>query len=74
MFSLKTTLVTLFLTALSTAQDPSELPECAQPCFIDNVPDTGCGGQEDFECLCSDPDYIDTVTTCVLGACSIAEA
>lgn len=74
MFSLKTTIVSLFLATMATAQDPSELPECAQPCFIDNIPETGCSGQEDFECLCADSNYIDTVTTCVLGACSITEA
>lgn len=74
MFSLKATAITIFLAATATAQDPSELPACAQPCFIDNIPATGCSGQEDFECLCADSDYINTVTTCVLGACSLPEA
>ena len=74
MLSFKATIITLFLAATSTAQDPSELPECAQPCFIDNIPDTGCSGQEDFECLCANDAYINTVTTCVLGACSLNEA
>lgn len=74
MLSFKATIITLFLAAMSTAQDPSELPACAQPCFIDNIDGTSCSGQEDFECLCADSDYINTVTTCVLEACSLTEA
>lgn len=43
----------VFFAAASNAQDPSELPECALPCFIDNVDVTDCTGVEDYACLCA---------------------
>jgi hypothetical protein len=45
--------VATFFAAVTSAQDPSELPECALPCFIDNVDVTDCTGVEDYACLCA---------------------
>lgn len=42
-----------FFAAAASAQDTSELPECALPCFIDNVDVTDCTGVEDYACLCA---------------------
>ncbi|KAG9251573.1 CFEM domain-containing protein [Emericellopsis atlantica] len=68
-----------FLATLCAAQDAPDLeglPECAQPCFVDNVPISGCDDASDFACLCGSSEYINTVTTCVLveSGCSLTVA
>ena len=59
----------LFATAVM-AQDLSGAPACSRSCFLDSFPVSGCSDQTDFACICASSDYIDTVTFCVLGACS----
>jgi hypothetical protein len=49
----RATLLAALGAAVVSAQDPSQLPACAQPCFTDNVAGAGCGGVTDFKCLCS---------------------
>ncbi|KFH40990.1 hypothetical protein ACRE_082960 [Hapsidospora chrysogenum ATCC 11550] len=70
----KATLLAALAAVVVSAQDTSELPACAQPCFLDNVADSGCSGVTDFKCLCSSKAYIDAVTSCTLGACPLDQA
>ncbi|KAE9568094.1 GPI-anchored CFEM domain protein [Colletotrichum fructicola] len=67
------TVAVAFFASLVAAQDLSELPDCAEPCFVDNFPISGCASQTDFACICASSAYNSAVTSCVLGACGSAD-
>ncbi|KAK1999633.1 CFEM domain-containing protein [Colletotrichum falcatum] len=68
----KIAVVALFA-SLVAAQDLSTLPDCSRPCFVDNLPLSGCASQTDFACVCASTAYNNAVTSCVLGACESAD-
>ncbi|KAH8887054.1 hypothetical protein GQ53DRAFT_827607 [Thozetella sp. PMI_491] len=63
------TVIIAALASVAAAQDLSELPTCAQPCFTDNFDLSGCDSTDDYACLCASSDYNNAVTLCVVDAC-----
>ncbi|KAK2022750.1 CFEM domain-containing protein [Colletotrichum zoysiae] len=63
-----------FFASLAVAQDLSQLPDCAEPCFVNSFPLSGCSSQTDYACICASSAYNSAVTTCVLGACQFLDA
>lgn len=66
---------TLIVAALASVAIATDLPPCAQKCFDDNFPKSGCSSKTDYECICKyvsnkklAPKYITAVgeRTCVL--------
>jgi hypothetical protein len=55
------------LLAGATAQLTNGLPECAQTCAMDAIPED-CG--LDPECICKAKSFIDSITCCVVESCS----
>ncbi|KAJ2895220.1 hypothetical protein MKZ38_006771 [Zalerion maritima] len=65
--------VVLLLTGVGCALELDGVPQCAITCLLDNLKDTSCK-QEDTECLCIDPTYLETSTQCVVLNCTVEEA
>ncbi|PHH67465.1 hypothetical protein CDD82_1471 [Ophiocordyceps australis] len=69
-----TAAIVAFCAIAVSAQDLSNLPMCAQPCFKEKFSLSGCKDQSDYACLCQSKDYLNAVTDCVMGDCPIPDA
>ncbi|KAH8827461.1 hypothetical protein DL96DRAFT_1250646 [Flagelloscypha sp. PMI_526] len=47
----------------------NDLPDCSLPCVKNAVQSTGCAST-DLVCICTFPNFLDGVATCVQSACS----
>ncbi|KAJ7231137.1 hypothetical protein C8J57DRAFT_1385621 [Mycena rebaudengoi] len=63
-------LTALIFSANVAAQDLTEQQQCILKCKTDNVPQSGCGIEDDA-CLCASAPTLAAVTTCVVAGCGI---
>lgn len=65
----------VLLIAGALAQGLTDLPGCAQTCFVSLVPTTGCElTATGLDCICSNSTFIAASAACIASGCSGADA
>ncbi|GAO50396.1 hypothetical protein G7K_4522-t1 [Saitoella complicata NRRL Y-17804] len=62
----------LYMASIASAQSTDSIPACAVSCLTSLATSSGCS-LTDFNCLCSSTSFVDSLTTCVTGACSATD-